>query len=62
MVLINTHPDYMRFTSAAGTVENYNVKFYIRLLDYLKTKYRGQYWHVLPKEIARYWRDHYCNS
>ena len=24
-------------------------------LNYIKRKYKGQYWHALPKEIASFW-------
>jgi hypothetical protein len=23
----------------------------------VKARYEGQYWHVLPKEMARFWRE-----
>lgn len=29
--------------------------------EYIKTKYEGQYWHVLPKKMARFWSKNYKN-
>ena len=55
MALVITHPDYMNFTRKKLGINEYPVKFYEELLEYIKTKYEGQYWHVLPKEIARFW-------
>ena len=56
MALLNTHPDYMNFTNKKLGVEEYPAKLYQDLLDYVKTKYEGLYWHVLPEEIANYWK------
>jgi len=55
MVLINTHPDYMNFSGKNIGNEEYPVEHYKDLLHYIKTQYAGQYWHVLPKEIATFW-------
>lgn len=56
MVLLNTHPDYMAdHTGSPGNWE-YPTAFYRELLDYISKKYSGQYWHVLPYEMARYVR------
>ena len=56
MALLNTHPDYMNFDGAPCTLEQYPVDFYIDLLEYVKTRYAGQYWHVRPYELARFWK------
>jgi hypothetical protein len=55
MALLNTHPDYMNFNGTKLNLEEYPVQYFVRFLDYVKRKYEGQYWHVLPKEMARFW-------
>ena len=55
MALVNTHPDYMHFDGGKPGIEEYPSYYYQELLEYIKRKYKGQYWHVLPKEMARYW-------
>ena len=54
MVLINTHPDYMNFSNYNIKIDEYPVSFYTNFLEYVKFKYNGQYWHVLPEEISNY--------
>ncbi len=55
MVLLNTHPDYMNFDGKKLGIEEYPVEYYEEFLGYIKLKYEGQYWHVLPRELARFW-------
>ena len=45
MVLINTHPDYLR----DKTVWNVYADFLKEMLEH------RNYWHALPKEVARWW-------
>ncbi len=56
MALLNTHPDYMNFGENASAIEEYPVKYYIRFLEYIKDKYKGRYWHVLPSKIAAFFQ------
>lgn len=56
MVALNTHPDYMIFDGGDGGREEYPVERYIELLDYVRTRYAGRYWHALPRDVARFWR------
>ena len=60
MVLINTHPDYMNF-DGNPSLEEYSVDVYRELLDYIRTKFEGHYWHVLPKDLALFWSKYYAN-
>ncbi|HEV3410223.1 MAG TPA: glycosyltransferase, partial [Chthoniobacterales bacterium] len=53
MVLLDTHPDYMAFGGRQRATE-YPVELYERFLKYVRDKYAGQYWHVLPREVAKY--------
>lgn len=58
MVLLNTHPDYMNFGKKRMS-EGYSVQYYEELLNYIKECYAGQYWHALPKDVARFWKRTY---
>jgi hypothetical protein len=56
MALLITHPDYMNCKKGKCGMEEYPIEFYEELLDYIKRKYEGQYWHALPREIASFWK------
>jgi len=56
MVLLITHPDYMNFGNDHTRIEEYHLELYQELLDYIKSKYEGQYWHALPWEMAQFWK------
>ena len=58
MVLLDTHPDYMSFDKKPNH-EEYPAKHYEAFLEYIKANYEGQYWHVLPRDMARFWAGHY---
>lgn len=60
MVLFITHPDYMNFNNAPH-YEKYPVSYYEEFLNFIKTKYEGQYWHALPRDLARLWKKQYGN-
>lgn len=62
MALLNTHPDYMAFGSAKKRFDTYPASYYAKFLLYVRNKYSGQYWHALPKEVARYWRLTQCKN
>ncbi|HEY5814599.1 MAG TPA: glycosyltransferase [Terrimicrobiaceae bacterium] len=51
MSLLNTHPDYIRF-DGEGTSQEFPVALYKDFLQYVKAKYKGQYWHALPRDVA----------
>jgi predicted glycosyltransferase len=53
MVLLNTHPDYIRF-QVSGDWHEYPSHQYEDFLRHLKLKYAGQYWHLLPHEVAKF--------
>lgn len=57
MVFLNTHPDYMNFSNSACLSGEYPFEYYLDFLDFIKTRYSGQFWHALPREIASYWQD-----
>lgn len=54
MALIVTHPDYMNFNGNNLGLEEYPAGYYEEFLDYVERKYKGQYWHMLPKQMAAF--------
>ncbi len=54
MALLNTHPDYMHFDRAAKR-PGYPVHLYQEFLTHLRARYPEQYWHVLPRDMSRFW-------
>ncbi len=59
MALLNTHPDYINFSGNKRRKYEYPIKLYIEFLEYVKTKFIGKYSHILPKQMADYWRRAY---
>lgn len=55
MALLITHPDYMNGDVKRLGIDEYPMEYYEEFLHYIKSKYDGQYWHVLPRDLARYW-------
>jgi glycosyltransferase involved in cell wall biosynthesis len=62
MVLLDTHPDYVSFDGSRRTSTQYPVSLYKDFLTYVQTRYADQYWHALPKEVARYVRPKEDNA
>jgi glycosyltransferase involved in cell wall biosynthesis len=55
MALLITHPDYMDFAvRPQGKAGQYPAALYQELLEYIESKYSGQYWLALPKEMAAF--------
>ncbi len=54
MALLNTHPDYMNFSGSQLGFEEYPLKFYVDFLDYVKTRYEGQYWNPRPVDLVHH--------
>jgi len=57
MALLNTHTDYMNFEGEKSGTESYPVGYYIKFLEYISRNYKDRYWHVLPQEIAGFWKE-----
>lgn len=55
MLLLLTHPDYMRFNGGRGARACYPLEFYESLLRYLAERYKDEYWHPLPRDMAKFW-------
>ena len=60
MALVIVHPDYMNFGGKSQGGEEYPASYFADFLEYINRRYEGQYWHVLPKEIARFWAEKYA--
>ncbi len=54
MALVNTHPDYMNFGGTRLSCEEYPSGYYEEFLDYVKSRFEGEYWQALPRELSRY--------
>lgn len=56
MALVNVHPDYLGFGEARLRAAEFPAAWYEEFLQYVKTNYAGQYWNVLPRELAGWYR------
>ncbi len=56
MALLNVHPDYINFNNI-HTLEEFPVKYYIELLEYVKNEYHGKFWNALPSELFGFWKQ-----
>ncbi|HEX8280569.1 MAG TPA: glycosyltransferase, partial [Chthoniobacterales bacterium] len=54
MVLVDTHPDYMAFPGGRRRSTEYPVALYQEFLSYVRSKYPGEYWHALPRQVAEH--------
>ena len=59
MALVTTHPDYMNFGKTDLKYDEYPAEYYEEFLNYIRSTYKDQYWHVLPNEIAQFWKNNY---
>ena len=62
MALLNVHPDYMNFEKRKSKLEEYSAKLYSDFLEYVIKKYDGEFWSVLPKELAQFWKENMVNK
>jgi hypothetical protein len=53
MALINTHPDYINFDNESS-LEEYPADHYYKFLEYVTSKYHGEYWNALPRDVANF--------
>jgi len=59
MALLNVHPDYTGFDPKQRKPSEYDVAHYRNFLEYVKQQYSGQYWNVLPRDLAQWYKGHY---
>jgi hypothetical protein len=57
MVYLKTHPDYMTFPNSRKRWCEYPLQMYLDILHYIQTRYRDQYWHALPYQVAQFCND-----
>jgi len=55
MALLITHPECMRFDRGRLGREEYPAELYAEFLRHIRKAYENQYWHVLPREVSRFW-------
>jgi len=56
MALLNVHPDYLNDGKNGRAVDEFPASLYEDFLDDVLERYAGQFWHALPREVARYSR------
>jgi hypothetical protein len=56
MVLVNVHPDYLRFPGESARASTFPVERYEELLQHIRQHHGAAVWHALPREVARFVR------
>jgi glycosyltransferase involved in cell wall biosynthesis len=56
MVLVNVHPDYLRFEGDPPSPRTFPVAHYIRLLEWLRECHGDTFWQPLPRDLAEFVR------
>lgn len=59
MALVIVHPDYMCFNGDKPAINEFPAGYYRDFLTYIKEDYKDQYYHVSPKDMARFWAKNY---
>jgi hypothetical protein len=54
MVLVNVHPDYIAMRGERRDRWHFPAAVYEELLDHIRSKYAGNYWLALPREVAEW--------
>jgi hypothetical protein len=62
MALMLIHPDYINCGKGRDGSEKYPLRFYYDFLQYVRDTYKGQYYHALPRELARFWKENHLMS
>ena len=62
MALMLVHPNYMHLGEGGQGFEEYPLKLYSDFIQYVRNTYEGQYYHVLPRDLARFWKENYFIS
>jgi glycosyltransferase involved in cell wall biosynthesis len=58
MVLVNVHPDYLRFADEQPSLSTFPAEIYAQLLEYARRRFDGSFWHPRPNELAEFVRKH----
>ena len=62
MALVIVHPDYMNFNSGKLAIGEYPANYYRDFLIHIQENYIDMYWHVLPQDISRFWKQNYSQG
>jgi glycosyltransferase involved in cell wall biosynthesis len=54
MVLLNVHPDYVRFDETAKPFRDFPYHHYREFLEHVRRQYAGLYWQPLAREVAEF--------
>lgn len=55
MATVIVHPDYINFdVDKKNRFDEYRSELYMSFLDHIRSKYKGEYWNALPREIASF--------
>lgn len=57
LALVNIHPDYMDFHKTDFSSFRYPASLVEDLLNYLRSRYQGEYWNPLPRDLATWFRQ-----
>jgi hypothetical protein len=57
MALLNVHPDYLTFNDQPSSSREFPLARYEDLLTYVKRRYAGVYWNVVPRDLGRWFRS-----
>jgi hypothetical protein len=57
MALVNVHPDYLTFEGQPSSARQFPLSRYVELLTYVKQRYGGAFWNVVPRDLARWFRS-----
>ncbi len=58
MVHLNVHPDYLAFDGRRPAINEYCADLYGEFLGYIRETHGDVCWNALPREVARFYRDH----
>ena len=62
MALMLIHPDYINLGEGRDGPEEYPLKYYSDFLAHVQKTYQGEYYHVLPKDFAKFWKENYLKT
>lgn len=62
MALMLIHPDYINPGEGKNGPEEYPLKYYSDFLAYVQKTYPGEYYNVLPRDLANFWKENHLNT
>ncbi len=54
MALLNIHPDYLMMRKKEKGSGCYPLDYFIEFLEYVSMRYKNEFWHALPADVARF--------